>query len=123
MRIIALAALAALVGSLVTGAAPVAGAAATHAPVAGAAQQVFLDPVTGLPREPTEAEMAALAALASSASTKAALRPGAAAPEEIHLPDGTAGIRLDQRYYETVTMCRQPDGSFGSQCPAAGSTR
>jgi len=122
MRILALAALAALVGSLMAGGATlVAGAPATaHGP--WAAQQVFLDPATGLPREPTEAELAALQA-AGAASAKAALRPGAAAPEEIHLPDGTAGIRLDQRYYETITMCRQPDGSFGSHCPATGSAQ
>jgi hypothetical protein len=123
MRIIALAALAALVGSLVNGGASLVGTVPAPAHAVGAAQQVFLDPVTGLPREPTEAEVAALAAAASSASAKAALRPGAAAPEEIHLPDGTAGIRLEQRYYETVTMCRQPDGSFGSRCPATGSAR
>ena len=121
MRIIALAALAALVASLVAGGAiPVRGAAAiAHAP--GAAQQVFLDPVSGLPREPTEAELTLLQAAGPGASAKAALRPGAAAPEEIHLPDGTAGIRLDQRYYETIVMCRQPDGSFGQHCPGTGS--
>jgi hypothetical protein len=120
MRIIALAALAALAGSLMTGGAILVAGVAAPAHARGAAQQVFLDPLTGLPREPTEAE---LAASASSASAKAALRPGAAAPEEIHLPDGTAGIRLDQRYIETITVCRQPDGSFGSHCPATGSAR
>jgi hypothetical protein len=35
------------------------------------------------------------------------------------LPDGTAGIRLAERYYETIVVCRQPDGRFGTDCPAA----
>jgi hypothetical protein len=121
MRIIALAALAALVGSLLVGGSHPAGTAAAFAPGAGAAQQAFLDPVTGQPREPTEAELAALqAAGLAGSSAKAALRPAAAAPEEVHLPDGTVGIRVDQRYYETVVACRQPDGRFGTDCPPAG---
>jgi len=124
MRIIPLAALAALVAGLVAGGSRPSGGgvaqgflATTGATVA--AQQVFLDPVTGLPREPTEAELAALGAAGTAASAKAALRPGATAPEEIHLPDGTAGIRVDARYYETISVCRQPDGRFGTDCPAA----
>jgi hypothetical protein len=119
MRILALTALAVLVASLVLGGSQAARPAAAWAAGAGAAQQVFLDPVTGLPREPTATELAALQATGQAGSSKAALRPSATAPEEIHLPDGTAGIRLAERYYETIVVCRQPDGRFGTDCPAA----
>lgn len=128
MRIAALAALAALVGCLVLAAGPaplVRPATVPGAqPPAGAALQVFLDPVTGQQRGPTAAELASLAAeRAAQASAKAALRPAAATPEEIHLPDGTVGLRLDARYYDTIVVCRQSDGRFGSECPANGNPK
>jgi hypothetical protein len=123
MRIIALTAVAALVASLVLGGSGPAQQSVAWTSGPGAAQQVFLDPVTGLPREPTATELAALQAAGPGAAAKAALRPGAAAAEEIHLPDGTVGIRLPERYSETVVVCRQPDGRFGTDCAAARSPR
>jgi hypothetical protein len=126
MRIMPLLALTALLAGVLHAAGPAPPAALPMAPLArptaGAAQQVFLDPLTGLAREPTADELALLRA-ASQASAKVALRSGAAAPEEIHLPDGTGGQRLDQQYFDTVVVCRQPDGHFGSDCPAARSAR
>jgi hypothetical protein len=37
---------------------------------------------------------------------------------EVHLPDGTVGVRVAKRYYHTISVCRQADGSFSSDCPA-----
>jgi hypothetical protein len=36
----------------------------------------------------------------------------------VHLPDGTVGVRVAKRYYHTISVCRQADGSFSSDCPA-----
>ena len=41
------------------------------------------------------------------------------APEVIRLPDGTVGIKVAQQYFHTIVACRQPDGTFGTQCPPA----
>jgi hypothetical protein len=122
MRLTALAALGALTACLLM----VAGA--THpgqgatASTGAAAQQLFLDPVTGASREPTADELASLRA-ATQANEKLELRPGAAAPEEVHLPDGTVGIRLNHELDDTVVVCRQPDGHFSSDCPAPEAPR
>lgn len=43
----------------------------------------------------------------------------ARARDEVHLPDGTVGVRVAKRYYHTIVVCRQPDGSFSTECPAA----
>jgi hypothetical protein len=110
------------VAAVPTAAAPVAAAPVAAVPFAAslgsAAQQIFLDPLTGQQREPTADELAQLRA-ATAASAKSALRPGAAAPEEIHLPDGTVGVRLSQQYYDTIVVCRQADGRFNTDCPAS----
>ena len=46
------------------------------------------------------------------------------AVDEVHLPDGTVGVRVAKRYYHTIVVCRQADGSFSSDCPVgrAGTT-
>ncbi len=41
------------------------------------------------------------------------------APEVIRLPDGTVGIKVAAQYFDTIVACRQPDGSFGTNCPPA----
>ena len=43
----------------------------------------------------------------------------ARAADEVHLPDGTVGVRVAKRYYHTIVVCRQADGSFSSDCAAA----
>jgi len=68
----------------------------------GAAQRIVLDP-------------------AAAAIAPAALEPVASTNEpaaEVHLPDGTVGVRVAKRYYHTISVCRQADGSFSSDCPA-----
>lgn len=52
------------------------------------------------------------------AAPTAALRADAAAGEEIHLPDGTVGVKVAKQYFHTIVVCRQRDGSFSTQCPA-----
>ena len=85
------------------------------APVA-AAQRITLDPVTRLPVSTVTAGAASDApSLVGTAAVSATAGPREAT--EVHLPDGTVGVRVDQRYFDTVTVCRQPDGSFGSACP------
>ena len=81
-------------------------AADANAPIVAAAQRISLDgssatealSATGLNNEPT-----ALAARAA---------------DEVRLPDGTVGVRVAKRYYHTISVCRQPDGGFSSNCPA-----
>ena len=45
--------------------------------------------------------------------------PARTAPEEVHLPDGTVGIKVSQQYFHTIVVCRQGDGTYSMQCPAA----
>lgn len=45
----------------------------------------------------------------------------ARAADEVRLPDGTVGVRVDKRYYHTIVVCRLADGSFSTECPPAGS--
>ncbi len=42
----------------------------------------------------------------------------ARAADEVRLPDGTVGVRVDKRYYHTIVVCRQANGSFSTDCPA-----
>jgi len=91
-----------------------------------AAQRVTLDPVTHLPVATVSADAVGDAQPAGvTAGVSAALSATAGPREanEVHLPDGTVGVRVDQRYFDTVTVCRQPDGSFGSACPAGKAPR
>ena len=77
---------------------------------ASAAQRIDLGPPT--------AEAAGVAAAAgATASSLTAARHDAPAAEEIRLPDGTVGVRVAQQYFHTITACRQPDGTFSTNCP------
>jgi hypothetical protein len=76
---------------------------------ARAAQRIVLDPVTHLP----------IAAEAPDATEGSGRRALPAVPEEVRLPDGTVGVKVAQQYFHTIVVCRQRDGSFSTQCPAA----
>lgn len=82
--------------------------------------RVYLDPVTGEAREPTRAEAAEAAAAAGRVQREAAggqaVSEGAQR-ERVVLPDGTEGVKLAPRDRHRVVVCRQPDGSFGENCP------
>lgn len=75
-----------------------------------AAQRVYIDPATGEIRSPEPAE------LATSASANQ--QTSVANADEVHLPDGTVGVRVAHRYYHTISVCRHADGTFSSDCPA-----
>ena len=81
-----------------------------------AAQRITIDPGTGLAIAPDQA--GAIPAPADVAVESAALVPGEV--NEVHLPDGTVGVRVAKRYFHTIVVCRQADGSFSSDCPPAG---
>ena len=82
------------------------------APVA-AAQRIALDPVTRLPVASVAADEPA-AVLAQEPAVV-----GLREATEVHLPDGTVGVRVDKRYFDTITVCRQADGRFSDACPAS----
>jgi len=121
IRAICLGALTAALGGVVL----LAGCSAradSHAGVAGpararAAQRIVLDPAT---HHPVAAEAADATALTSGsgASQGTGRRTLPAVPEEVRLPDGTVGVKVAQQYFHTIVVCRQPDGSFSTQCPA-----
>jgi hypothetical protein len=73
---------------------------------ASAAQRIEIGP----------ADEPAVTSASVPAAPTAALRADAAAGEEIHLPDGTVGVK---QYFHTIVVCRQRDGSFSTQCPAS----
>jgi len=75
-----------------------------------AAQRIVLDPATHLPIAGEAAEVASVAS---------GRRMLPAEPEEVHLPDGTVGVKVAQQYFHTIVVCRQRDGSFSTQCPVA----
>jgi hypothetical protein len=82
-----------------------------------AAQRIYRDAETGRAREPTPAELTEGQAGTQASLTaveRAAVRPGV---DEVHLPDGTVGVRVAQQYYHTIVVCRRIDGSFSTDCP------
>ena len=87
--------------------------------------RVFIDPATGEARAPTRAEAAAAAAAGAGADqVQAAGGVGQAASEGVQrehfvLSDGTEGVKLLPRDRHAVVVCRQADGSYGSDCPKA----
>jgi len=89
-------------------------------------QRIYIDLATGQLREPTAAELAAEGTQSAGGlqvSQKQALPATAVAADEVHLPDGTVGVRPSRQYLHTIVLCRQPDGSFGEHCPDAGLAR
>ncbi len=84
-----------------------------------AAQRIEIDPATGLLRAPDAAAAGDTtieprrSAIAATQSTNVLSRDA----DEVHLPDGTVGVRVARRFYHTVSVCLQADGSFSSNCP------
>ena len=86
-------------------------------PHAAAAQRIVLDPVTHLATSAGQADAAA-SAPDSGAGEVSGRRTLPTVPEEVRLPDGTVGVKVAQRYFHTIAVCRQRNGSFSTQCPA-----
>ena len=98
------------------------GAPTVGAPAA-AAQRIYIDLATGELRAPTAAELAADRQRATGglqAVQRQAL-PAATNVDEVHLADGTVGVRPARQALHVLVLCRQPDGSFGERCSGAGS--
>ena len=90
-----------------------------------AAQRIYIDLATGELRAPTAAELAADSQRATGglqAVQRQAL-PAAVVADEVHLADGTVGVRPARQALHVLVLCRQPDGSFGERCPGAGSAQ
>jgi hypothetical protein len=98
--------------------------AAMPAAASAPGMRVFIDPATGEARAPTRAESAA--ATAGDRLQRAAVVGQAASEgtqrEHFVLADGTEGVKLAPRDRHAVVVCRQADGSFGSNCPPLAGT-
>jgi hypothetical protein len=81
-------------------------AMAPDAPRVAAAQRINLDGT----RETASSAPAPLNNTPEALAARAA--------DEVRLPDGTVGVRVDKRYYHTIVVCRKADGSFSTDCPA-----
>jgi hypothetical protein len=92
--------------------APVPGptAAATDTGSSGAAMQVFIDPVTGKPREPTAAEIKALATARQAAAPNQAITQGSKQGKVTVLPNGT--VAYEETSLSEMKGCVQKDGSI-----------
>jgi hypothetical protein len=93
----------------------------TSQAIVGAAQRIAIDPLTGQVLQgnasATDGAVAAIqrAAIRTTPAINALPHDG----DEVHLPDGTVGVRVARRFYHTISVCLQADGSFSSDCPAA----
>jgi len=88
-----------------------AGQKAPASPVhANAAQRIDLGPAGAVPP-------------GTAARDLAATRNESVVVEEIHLPDGTVGVKVAKQYFHTIVACRQPDGTYSTNCPAASEAR
>ena len=87
----------------------------------GAAQRIAIDPLTGqVLQADASAPDGAVASMQQAAiRTTPAVNALPRDADEVHLPDGTVGVRVARRYYHTISVCLQADGSFSSACPAA----
>lgn len=76
---------------------------------------VYINEETGLPREPTDAELAAAASVITTLSSKPT-----PAPVETVLPDGAAEIRIPLDF--SSVACVTPEGEIatGHQCAGEG---
>jgi hypothetical protein len=73
--------------------------------------RAFIDPQTGELREGTPEEQRALSAGARAESSNAA-----EIPEMVVYPDGMVVVDLKGQFMQSVTMVRNPDGSFSTRC-------
>jgi len=89
--------------------------------VVGAAQRIAIDPQTGqILQADASVPAGAVASIQQAAiRTTPALNALPRDADEVHLPDGTVGVRVARRFYHTISVCLQADGSFSSACPAA----
>lgn len=87
----------------------------------GAAQRIAIDPLTGqvLQAEASAPDGAVASFQRTAIRTAPALNALPRDADEVHLADGTVGVRVARRYYHTISVCLQADGSFSSDCPAA----
>jgi len=96
-------------------------ASSTSPVIASAAQRIAIDPLTGqVLQADASAPNDAVASIQRAAIwTTPAVNVLPRDGDEVHLPDGTVGVRVARRYYHTISVCLQADGSFSSDCPAA----
>lgn len=89
--------------------------------IAGAAQRIVIDPQTGqILQADASVPAGAVASIQQAAiSSTPAVNALPRDADEVHLPDGTVGVRVARRFYHTISVCLQADGSFSSDCPAA----
>jgi hypothetical protein len=89
--------------------------------IAGAAQRIAIDPLTGqvLQADATAPNDAVASVQRATIRTMPAINALPRDADEVHLPDGTVGVRVARRFYHTISVCLQADGSFSSDCPAA----
>lgn len=85
------------------------------APEGPPATRIFIDPVTGQPREPTAEELAELARR-EAALPQNAKATGAPVPQEFRLPDGTVGMRFPEGAAQPLMACRRLDGQVDEHC-------
>ena len=93
----------------------------TNRPTVGAAQRIAIDPLTGqvLPGNASALDGAVASIQRAAIGTTPAVNALPRDADEVHLPDGTVGVRVARRFYHTISVCLQADGSFSSDCPAA----
>jgi len=93
---------------------------AVHAAHASAAQRIELGATPGSPasRAPGAAQAAG-----EAANALAVARGESPVAEEIHLPDGTVGVKVEKQFFHTISACRQPDGTFSTNCPDSTGVR
>ncbi len=91
--------------------APTPAASPAASPPAAAALREFIDPATGLPREPTAAELKALATSGQTLTPRAATRP-----REVVLPNGMIAVEAGVK--SEMKGCVQQDGRIvaGHDC-------
>ena len=78
--------------------------------------RMFIDPVTGKPRDPTDAELAAEAARRATQPQPQATAVRGEPAEQIQLPNGMTEVRIGKQAEMTEVVCLQKDGSVGA-CP------
>lgn len=87
------------------------------APASAAGLRVYIDPATGQPRDPTDAELAADAARRNAARIKAQAASGGTETSRVTtLPSGEVRVYVGDQGGDDERVCRQPDGRF-ADCP------
>ena len=79
--------------------------------VGAAGFRAFIDPITGELREGTPEEQRALSGGAHAEASNVA-----ESPEITVYPDGMVVVNLKDRFMQSVTVVRNPDGSLSTRC-------